>query len=395
MLLLENLYGDIVSDLCGRTRRRARRSSPARTSGTDTPIFEAVHGTAPDIAGKNLANPTALLMSAILMLRHLDFAEFADRVETRSSRDARRGSAHRRTSAAGGYARVRARDRRESAMTEARLRAATAATERPPSQPSVVRHGPTRRSSGAERPARSGGVFSRRGASRGRDRKRQGALPHRSRARESRPRFSRYRARSRVFSDLPGARRPRAPSERAGRAGRRPSLAGIACVRFGSRVSRLLPGSLAEEEAAQAAATGRRDPRDSLRPSGTRRIPSGGHGPFGLRHDDRSARRVGACLRAPGVGRASAATPHTLRAQIPRRGSARSGDSSCDGADPSAAAVRAARRRSGEGHDAPEELREVLGAGGERDRDDHPERPPCRGGETRDIAPTGSTARSR
>ena len=59
----------------------ASASCPAPTSATKAAIFEAVHGTAPDIAGQDKANPTALLMSAILMLRHLDLAELADRVE--------------------------------------------------------------------------------------------------------------------------------------------------------------------------------------------------------------------------------------------------------------------------------------------------------------------------
>ena len=65
----------------GRPRRRARRSCRARTSARDAAIFEAVHGTAPDIAGTGKANPTALLMCAILMLRHLELPELADRVE--------------------------------------------------------------------------------------------------------------------------------------------------------------------------------------------------------------------------------------------------------------------------------------------------------------------------
>jgi isocitrate dehydrogenase (NAD+) len=54
---------------------------PGANLGTEAAIFEAVHGTAPDIAGTGRANPTALLLSAILMLRHLDLAEHAERVE--------------------------------------------------------------------------------------------------------------------------------------------------------------------------------------------------------------------------------------------------------------------------------------------------------------------------
>jgi isocitrate dehydrogenase (NAD+) len=54
---------------------------PGANLGARGAIFEAVHGTAPDIAGRNKANPTALLMSAILMLRHLGMPELAGRVE--------------------------------------------------------------------------------------------------------------------------------------------------------------------------------------------------------------------------------------------------------------------------------------------------------------------------
>ena len=80
ILLLENLYGDIVSDLCA-AFVGGLGLVPGANLGESTAIFEAVHGSAPDIAGKNLANPTALLQSAILMLRHLDETEAADRVQ--------------------------------------------------------------------------------------------------------------------------------------------------------------------------------------------------------------------------------------------------------------------------------------------------------------------------
>jgi isocitrate dehydrogenase (NAD+) len=80
MLLLENLYGDIVSDLTAGLVG-GLGLVPGANLGSDTAIFEAVHGTAPDIAGQDKANPTALLMSAILMLRHLSFDALADRVE--------------------------------------------------------------------------------------------------------------------------------------------------------------------------------------------------------------------------------------------------------------------------------------------------------------------------
>ncbi len=80
VLLLENLYGDIVSDLAAGLVG-GLGLVPGANLGAQAALFEAVHGTAPDIAGQNKANPTAMLMSAILMLRHLDYAETAERVE--------------------------------------------------------------------------------------------------------------------------------------------------------------------------------------------------------------------------------------------------------------------------------------------------------------------------
>jgi isocitrate dehydrogenase (NAD+) len=80
VLLLENLYGDIVSDLAAGLVG-GLGLVPGANLGLHAAIFEAVHGTAPDIAGQDKANPTALLMSAILMLRHLEWGELADRVE--------------------------------------------------------------------------------------------------------------------------------------------------------------------------------------------------------------------------------------------------------------------------------------------------------------------------
>lgn len=81
MLLLENLYGDIVSDLCA-AFVGGLGLVPGANIGVDAAIFEAVHGSAPDIAGRDIANPTALLQSAILMLRHIEEDEAADRVQT-------------------------------------------------------------------------------------------------------------------------------------------------------------------------------------------------------------------------------------------------------------------------------------------------------------------------
>jgi isocitrate dehydrogenase (NAD+) len=80
MLLLTNLYGDIMSDLAAGLVG-GLGVVPSGNIGERVSIFEAVHGTAPDIAGKGVANPTALLMSAIMMLDHLDEAAAARRVE--------------------------------------------------------------------------------------------------------------------------------------------------------------------------------------------------------------------------------------------------------------------------------------------------------------------------
>jgi isocitrate dehydrogenase (NAD+) len=79
ILLLPNLYGDIVSDL-GAGLVGGLGVMPSANLGTEIGVFEAVHGSAPDLAGKGLANPTALLLSAVLMLRHIGEAAMADRV---------------------------------------------------------------------------------------------------------------------------------------------------------------------------------------------------------------------------------------------------------------------------------------------------------------------------
>jgi len=70
ILLLENLYGDVVSDLCAGLVG-GLGVVPGANYGDKQAVFEAVHGSAPDIAGKGLANPLALLMSAVMMLNHL------------------------------------------------------------------------------------------------------------------------------------------------------------------------------------------------------------------------------------------------------------------------------------------------------------------------------------
>jgi isocitrate dehydrogenase (NAD+) len=79
MLVMENLYGDIISDLCA-AFVGGLGFVPSANLGDHCAIFEAVHGSAPDIAGKNLANPTAILRSALLMLRHLGEYDAALRI---------------------------------------------------------------------------------------------------------------------------------------------------------------------------------------------------------------------------------------------------------------------------------------------------------------------------
>jgi isocitrate dehydrogenase (NAD+) len=80
VLLLPNLYGDIVSDLCAGLVGGLGTVGAANL-GVDAAVFEAVHGSAPDIAGRNLANPTALLRSALMMLEHIGEASAARRIE--------------------------------------------------------------------------------------------------------------------------------------------------------------------------------------------------------------------------------------------------------------------------------------------------------------------------
>lgn len=80
VIVLTNLQGDILSDLCAGLVG-GLGFAPSANVGDNISIFEAVHGTAPDIAGKKLANPTSLLMSGLLMLRHIGFLTYADKIE--------------------------------------------------------------------------------------------------------------------------------------------------------------------------------------------------------------------------------------------------------------------------------------------------------------------------
>jgi isocitrate dehydrogenase (NAD+) len=79
VLVMPNLYGDIVSDLCAGLVGGLGVVGAANL-GLESAVFEAVHGSAPDIAGKGLANPTALLLSAVLMLRHIDEGAAAEQI---------------------------------------------------------------------------------------------------------------------------------------------------------------------------------------------------------------------------------------------------------------------------------------------------------------------------
>jgi len=80
ILLLDNLYGDIISDLASGLVG-GLGVTPGANLGETCAVFESVHGSAPDIAGKGIANPTALLLSAVMMLRHLEDEASAARVE--------------------------------------------------------------------------------------------------------------------------------------------------------------------------------------------------------------------------------------------------------------------------------------------------------------------------
>ncbi|KAF9519073.1 hypothetical protein BS47DRAFT_1337642 [Hydnum rufescens UP504] len=80
VMVMPNLYGDILSDMCAGLIG-GLGLTPSGNIGKDASIFEAVHGSAPDIAGKGLANPTALLLSSLMMLRHMNLNEHAAKIE--------------------------------------------------------------------------------------------------------------------------------------------------------------------------------------------------------------------------------------------------------------------------------------------------------------------------
>ncbi|KAH9826074.1 Isocitrate dehydrogenase [NAD] subunit 2, mitochondrial [Teratosphaeria destructans] len=80
VLVMPNLYGDILSDMCAGLIG-GLGLTPSGNIGDECSIFEAVHGSAPDIAGKGLANPTALLLSSIMMLQHMGLYTHADKIQ--------------------------------------------------------------------------------------------------------------------------------------------------------------------------------------------------------------------------------------------------------------------------------------------------------------------------
>lgn len=80
VMVMPNLYGDIMSDLASGLIG-GLGLTPSGNMGNKVAIFEAVHGSAPDIAGKGLANPTALLLSSVMMLRHMSLNEYADKID--------------------------------------------------------------------------------------------------------------------------------------------------------------------------------------------------------------------------------------------------------------------------------------------------------------------------
>ncbi|MBI2843454.1 MAG: isocitrate/isopropylmalate dehydrogenase family protein [Armatimonadetes bacterium] len=95
VLLMENLYGDILSELCSGLVGGVA-VVPGANIGDEIAVFEAVHGSAPDIGGKNVANPTGLILSSVMMLRHIGEAEAAGRIESALFSVLRRGETRTR-----------------------------------------------------------------------------------------------------------------------------------------------------------------------------------------------------------------------------------------------------------------------------------------------------------
>lgn len=80
-MVMPNLYGDIISDMCAGLIG-GLGLTPSGNIGRKASIFESVHGTAPDIAGHDKANPTALLLSSVMMLKHMTLETHAERIQS-------------------------------------------------------------------------------------------------------------------------------------------------------------------------------------------------------------------------------------------------------------------------------------------------------------------------
>src|SRR5258708_26924677 len=81
VMVMENLYGEIICDLCAGLVGGLGLTASGNIGEGGIAMFEAVHGSAPDIAGRNLANPVAVILSGVMMLRHIGEAKAADRIE--------------------------------------------------------------------------------------------------------------------------------------------------------------------------------------------------------------------------------------------------------------------------------------------------------------------------
>jgi isocitrate dehydrogenase (NAD+) len=103
LLLMENLYGDLVSDLCAGLVG-GLGVVPGSNIGDDAAVFEAVHGSAPDLAGKRMANPLAVIMSGVMMLNHLHEEALATKIKTAYNRVLAEGDASKLTRDLGGTA---------------------------------------------------------------------------------------------------------------------------------------------------------------------------------------------------------------------------------------------------------------------------------------------------
>ena len=163
VLVLPNLYGDIVSDLCAGLVG-GLGVAPGANIGTEASVFEPVHGSAPKYAGQDKANPTAMILSGVLMLRHLGEQPAAERVEDGGPRRHRRGQAHHlRPRRQHRHPRLRGRDHR-AARRDRRRRLLTARTPASP-RPSARCSCATAAARGCSRGRSTGSRASRSGCS--------------------------------------------------------------------------------------------------------------------------------------------------------------------------------------------------------------------------------------